>query len=400
MYESISNIELLWAIDVLETPTVNALTESLPVSKATVRRRLSTLKEAGHVDTYVTSLPKFPSAYEPTDSGYAELEAAIATPDELVYTVGDTRVYPLPPVDSIDDAAGPDSELAQYFSGRQSARSDDIMLGALARAVYQVTPPAARPDLATHSESSSDSDAASDSSSDPGTDPDADMEAGAEAEAETQTEADTEAETDAEAEADTEAVMPGEVDTPRPLAGMTATRHGDSYWGPPTPAHGDVAWWRDRIAPESDRQPPPAAPPDPHEPASDTDAAVIGLPVPPEMLRTDVWVTTTAIAGHAPYLRSTLEHHLRRLGNTGLVVARVPNRSRGAPDEGATDGRTGDDTDGEAGSAAAHRSLVDPNNPYVPGWWRLTPAGCARLAALVEDGAAAVEAAKSSSSPP
>ena len=43
MYESISNIELLWATAVLETPTVNALTESLPVSKATVRRRRSML---------------------------------------------------------------------------------------------------------------------------------------------------------------------------------------------------------------------------------------------------------------------------------------------------------------------------------------------------------------------
>jgi len=375
MYESISNVEVLWAIAVLEAPTKSALAESLQVSKATARRRLSTLAEAGHVDTYVTSLPQFPSAYELTESGRAELEAAIATPDEagLAYTVGDTRVYPLPPVDNIDGEAGPGSEVGQYFSGRPNALSDDVILGALARAVYQVTPPAAR--------------------------------------------SGPESDTDAEADPDAEAVMPGDVDTPRALAGVTATWHGDAYWGPPTPAHGEVAWWWDRTAPESDRQSPPAAPPEPHEPASDTDAAVIGLPVPPETLRTDVWVTTTAIATHAPCLRSTLEHYLRRLGNTGLVVARIPNRKRGAPDEGATGG-SGDKSDadseaaaaptadseaaadGDADSAATSRSVVDPNNLYVPGWWRLTPAGCARLAGLVEDGVAAVEAAKSSSSPP
>ena len=373
MYESISNVEVLWAIAVLEAPTKSALAESLQVSKATARRRLSTLTEAGHVDTYVTSLPQFPSAYELTESGRAELEAAIATADEaeLAYTVGDTRVYPLPPVDNIDGEAGPGSEVGQYFSGRPNALSDDVILGALARAVYQVTPPAAR----------------SGPESDPDFDPDLDPES----------------DTDAEADPDAEAVMSGDVDTPRALAGVTATWHGDAYWGPPTPAHGEVAWWWDRTAPEPDRQPPPAAPPEPHTPASDTDAAVIGLPVPPETLRTDVWVTTTAIATHAPCLRSTLEHYLRRLGNTGLVVARIPNRKRGVSDEGATGG-SGDsgDTDsesaadGDADSAAASESAVDPNNPYVPGWWRLTPAGCARLAGLVADGVAAVEVAKSS----
>jgi hypothetical protein len=121
---------------------------------------------------------------------------------------------------------------------------------------------------------------------------------------------------------------------------------------------------------------------------------VIGLPVPPETLRTDVWVTTTAIAAHAPCLRSTLKHYLRRLGNTGLVVARIPNRKRGAPDEAATggdaDATDAAATDREAGSTAASGSAADPNNLYVPGWWRLTPAGCARLAALVDDGVAAV----------
>lgn len=106
MYETISDAEVLWAIEVLETPTVSTLTESLPVSKSTIRRRLRRLADAGHVETWMTSLPKFPSAYELTDSGRAELESALADADEIVYTRGDTRVYPLPPVDSVDGEAG------------------------------------------------------------------------------------------------------------------------------------------------------------------------------------------------------------------------------------------------------------------------------------------------------
>ena len=164
----------------------------------------------------MTSLPKFPSAYELTDSGDAELAPAIATADEMVYTVGDTRVYPLPPVDGVDGEAGPDSEVAQYFNGRPNALSDDVILGALARAVYQVTPPAARPgtDDATPAAGAADSTA------------DGDADSGADAASEGELDADPEAATDAtpepdtDVEADAEPVMAADVDTPRHKAGL------------------------------------------------------------------------------------------------------------------------------------------------------------------------------------
>lgn len=288
MYETISDAEVLWAIEVLETPTVSTLTESLPVSKSTIRRRLRRLADAGHVETWVTSLPQFPSAYELTDSGRAELEPALADADEIVYTRGDTRAYPLPPVDSVDGEAGPDSEVAQYFSGRPNALSDDIVLGALARAMYHTSPPEARPDEGTD----------------------------------------------------------------------------DSATGG-APDHREVDYWRDLIAPDADRNPPPAEPPTPHEESLST--PVIALPAAPETLQTDVWIRTTTIASHAPCSPPTLRSHLWGLTDTGLTIGRVPDRRRSQPADGDT-----------------------PVYGHLPGWWRLTSAGCARLAALVETGVAAV----------
>ena len=376
MYETVSDVEVLWAIEVLETPTASALTESLPVSKSTVRRRLRRLTEAGHVETWVTSLPQFPNAYELTDSGHAELEPALADTDEIIYTVGDTRAYSLPPVDGVDGEAGPDSEVAQYFAGRPNALSDDVVLGALARAVYHATPPEARPDGT-----------ADDGAAGPATD---------------QADADADGDTDAAGNQGRADTAGAEQPPAATAATATATWHGDAYWVPPRPAHREVDYWRDLVTSDAARRPPPAEPPTPHE--GSPPAPVIALPAAPDTLRTDVWIRTTLIARHAPCSATTLRAHLGGLTDTGAAVGRVPDRRRSRPaDEQPADAHGGSETEPaaadeptttrDADAATPDSEAADADAPvygHLPGWWRLTPAGCARLAALVDDDVAAV----------
>jgi len=134
---------------------------------------------------------------------------------------------------------------------------------------------------------------------------------------------------------------------------------------------------------------------------------IIGLPVPPEALRPDVWVSTPTPVAHCPCSESTLVAHFRGLVNAGLVVGHVPDARPNRPpaddwpalpteaDRQRATGENDDDQDRDRdldrdGEGAATTPGSDSQTAYVPGWWRLTPAGCARLAALVDAGVAAV----------
>ena len=118
---------------ILNPATASKPTNIVPLNSSHTQKRLTALKEAGHLKTRQTSEPYFPIGWKLTDAGRETLDAARAPPElpTAVVTVSDTRPYLLQPAVDVD--------FESYFAGRPDAVDHDMVLGALARAVLHAT---------------------------------------------------------------------------------------------------------------------------------------------------------------------------------------------------------------------------------------------------------------------